>query len=96
MPLADAARGKLAIDRAGCGSCHTITGVAWPKGKVGPPLDGLSDRALIAGRVANTPGNLAAFIRNAPVAAPGTTMPAMPVSGRDARDIAAYLYEIGG
>ena len=95
MPLADAARGRQAIDRVGCGSCHTIAGVGWPKGQVGPRLEGLGDRALIAGRVPNTPGKLAAYIRNAPELVPSATMPAMPVSEREARDIAAYLYQSG-
>lgn len=95
MPFADAGRGAEVMDRVGCASCHTITGMRWPQGKVGPPLQDLGGRALLAGRVPNTPGNLAAFIRNAPVLLPGATMPAMPVSEREARDIAAYLYRPG-
>jgi cytochrome c2 len=95
MPLADAAAGKEAIERTGCASCHTIVGVAWPEGKVGPRLEGLADRAIIAGRIPNTPENMAAFIRDAPALVPDSTMPAMPVSEREARDIAAYLYQPG-
>ncbi|MEJ7777262.1 MAG: c-type cytochrome [Sphingomicrobium sp.] len=95
MPAADAARGKQAIERVGCGSCHAIEGIAWPKGAIGPPLDGLAGRAAIAGRVPNRPDLLAAFIRNAPAVAPGTTMPAMPLNEQESRDVAAYLYEIG-
>lgn len=93
MPLADPERGKQAIARAGCGSCHAIAGISWPEGRVGPRLEGLAERALIAGQVPNTPENMAAFIRNAPAHVPGTTMPAMPLTDRDARDIAAYLYQ---
>lgn len=48
----------------------------------------------IAGSLPNTPANLAAFVRNAPAAKPGTTMPAMPISRSEARDVAAYLYGI--
>jgi mono/diheme cytochrome c family protein len=95
MPMANAARGKEAIERVACGSCHTIPGVRWPQGKVGPALDGLSERALIAGRLPNRPDVLAAYIRNAPALAPGSGMPAMPVSEAEAQDIAAYLYEHG-
>lgn len=95
MPMADAARGKEAIERVACGSCHTIPGVRWPQGKVGPVLDGLSERALIAGRLPNRPDVLAAYIRNAPAMVPGSGMPAMPVSETEAQDIAAYLYEQG-
>ena len=95
MPMADGARGKEAIERVGCGSCHTIPGVRWPQGKVGPALDGLSERALIAGRLPNRPDVLAAYIRNAPAMVPGSGMSAMPVSETEAQDIAAYLYEQG-
>ena len=95
LPLADAARGKQAIERVGCGSCHTIQGVRWPQGRAAPKLGDLANRALIAGRVPNRPDLLAAFIRNAPEVAPGTTMPAMPLTEQESRDIAAYLYAVG-
>ena len=93
MPQASAERGKEAIERVGCGSCHRIPGIAWPQGKVGPPLDTFSGRALIAGRLPNRPDLLAAYIRNAPAMVPGSGMPAMPVTEEEARNIASYLYE---
>lgn len=96
MPLASAERGRQAIKRAGCGSCHTIAGIDWPQGRAAPELGGFARRALIAGQLPNSPDRLAAFVRNAPAVAPGTTMPAMPLSQQDARDVAAYLYEIEG
>jgi len=94
-PLASAARGKLAIERVGCASCHTIEGIAWPEGKTAPALEGLDRRTLIAGQLPNRPDVLAAFVRNAPAMVPGTAMPAMPLSKREALDVAAYLYEMG-
>ena len=95
MPATDVANGKAAIERVGCGSCHTIAGIDWPRGKVGPQLDGLADRALIAGKLPNRPDVLAAYIRNAPSLVPGSAMPAMPVSDSESRDIAAFLYQQG-
>ena len=95
VPMADAAQGKAAIERVGCASCHTIPGVDWPRGKVGPHLDGLAERALIAGQLPNRPDVLAAYVRNAPALVPGSGMPAMPVSKAEARDIAAFLYHQG-
>lgn len=95
MAQADPARGKAAIERVGCGSCHRIPGIAWPQGKVGPALDGLAERALIAGHLPNRPDLLSGYIRNAPALVPGSGMPAMPVSDEEARDIAAYLYAQG-
>lgn len=95
MPFADASRGKAAIERVGCASCHSIPGIRWPKGKGAPALEGLAERALIAGRIPNEPQLLARFVRNAPAVAPGTTMPSMPLSEQESRDVAAYLYEVG-
>lgn len=89
---AAAERGRDAIRRAGCGACHEISGISWPRGRAGPSLMGFDDRGVIAGTLANTPDTLAAFIRNPSSVKPGSTMPAMPVSEAEARDIAAYLY----
>lgn len=85
-------RGLAAIRAAGCGSCHEIPGVDWPAGRLGPSLVGFDDVGLIAGQLPNRPDVLAAFIRNAPSVKPGSTMPPMPVTPREAADIAAYLY----
>lgn len=85
-------RGLAAIERAGCGACHEIPGLDWPKGRTGPSLAGFRDVGPIAGALPNTYENLAAFVRNAPEAKPGSTMPAMPLTEDEARDVAAYLY----
>lgn len=85
-------RGLLAINEAGCAACHEIPGVAWPKGRLGPSLEGFDDVGMIAGQLPNRPDLLAAFIRNAPSVKRGTTMPAMPITQRESVDIAAYLY----
>lgn len=95
MPLASAERGKQVIERVGCASCHTIAGIHWPEGRVGPSLHGFAERALIAGHVPNQPELLARYVRNAPAVLPGTTMPPMPITEQEARDVAAYLYEMG-
>lgn len=96
MPQASAMRGAEAIKRAGCGACHVVPGIDWPQGGSGPSLEGFADQGLIAGRLPNRPDVLAAFVRNAPATLPGTTMPAMPLSAGEARDVAAYLYATGG
>ncbi len=88
---AAAARGLAAIERAGCAACHRIAGVDWPQGRLGPSLLDYDDAGLIAGTLPNTPANLAAFVRNAPAAKPGSTMPPMPITPAEARDIAVYL-----
>ena len=76
----------------GCGSCHGVKHVRKASGAVGPPLDGLPVRAVIAGKLSNTPGNLEAWIRDPQRISPGTAMPDLNVGERDARDISAFLY----
>lgn len=94
VPQADAERGRQAMERVGCGACHAIPGV-WPRGRAGPPLGNLARQSLIAGRLPNRPDVLAAFVRDAPRLAPGTAMPAMPLTEEEARDVAAYFYAVG-
>lgn len=84
-------RGLAAMERVGCGACHEIPGLDWPRGRTGPSLVGFGDIGLIAGALPNTPENLAEFVRNAPAAKPGSTMPAMPLTHAEARDVASYL-----
>ena len=94
MPEADPARGLQAMARVGCGSCHVIPGLRWPQGAVGPSLRGFGKAGLVAGELPNRPDVLTAFVRDAPGALPGTTMPAMPLTEQEARDVAAYLYTL--
>ncbi len=76
----------------GCGSCHSLSHVRKATGSVGPALDGIALRAIIAGKLANKPDNLQRWIRDPQGVSPGTAMPRLGVGERDARDIAAFLY----
>ena len=44
LSLDAVAQGRQIINRAGCGACHQIPGVAWPEGRLGPSLAGFADR----------------------------------------------------
>lgn len=93
-PLADEraiARGEAAAARLGCGACHDMPGVDWPKGRVGPSLAGFGERAFIAGKLPNRAPLLADFVRDAPSLVPDSGMPAVPMTTSEARDIAAWL-----
>ena len=48
----DPERGKLLLRQYGCGSCHSIPGVAAARGNVGPPLEAIGARVYLAGRAA--------------------------------------------
>lgn len=84
--------GRTATTRYGCGSCHVISGVAGANGKVGPDLTAVSERATIAGRLANQPDAMVSLLRHPQAAVPGGGMPEMGVTEADARDMAAFLY----
>jgi mono/diheme cytochrome c family protein len=87
----DARRGQQAMNQYACVTCHRIPGVVGPNAPVGPPLAGIGARAMIAGRLPNTFGNMVRWLREPQAVDPLTAMPALGVSERDARDIAAYL-----
>ena len=87
-------RGRHAIAATGCGTCHTIDGVVNANGKVGPPLNGIAERSMIAGELPNTPDNMVRWILDPPAVEPGTAMPNLNVSEASARDIVAYLYTL--
>lgn len=90
----DPARGRTAIRKYGCDTCHTIPGVATAKGLVGPPLDQVAKRAYLAGRLPNSPANMMQWIQHPQRIDPGQVMPEMGVTDREARDIAAFLYTL--
>ncbi|HEX8231888.1 MAG TPA: c-type cytochrome [Caulobacteraceae bacterium] len=90
----DPETGRALIQSHGCGGCHQIPGVTGARGKVGPPLKGISGRAFIAGRLENTPDNLMHWIDDPKAIDPRTAMPDVGVDDAEARDIAAYLYTL--
>jgi len=90
----DARRGRAELARHECGVCHVIPGIPDAVGKVGPALDHYSRRSYVAGKFPNEPETLVRWIIDPPAMAPRTAMPALAVSEQDARDMAAYLYEL--
>jgi mono/diheme cytochrome c family protein len=91
LPPPAVARGRQLMHQYACSACHIIPGVTGSAVHVGPPLAGLASRRLIAGSLPNTEDNLVRWLRDPASVDPATAMPAMGVSERDARDMAAYL-----
>ena len=87
----DVKRGREALRQYACQTCHTIPGITSSSPNVGPPLQGLASRSLIAGRLANTPDNLVQWLRHPKAVKPLTAMPDLGVTEAHARDMAAYL-----
>jgi len=85
-------RGKQLFSRYGCGGCHSVKGLPQANGLVGPPLDGVASRAILGGRLDNSPENMQKWIVDPQAISPGTAMPRLGVAPEDSRDIAAFLY----
>ena len=87
-------RGKAAIGKYGCSSCHTIPGVRGASALVGPNLNQVASRMYIAGVLPNTPDNMIRWVQHPRDVDPLTAMPNLGVTDGDARDIAGYLYTL--
>jgi len=96
VPGGDVERGRSAIKKYACGTCHIIPGVEGAVGQTSHPLHGFSNRGDIAGVAPNTPQNLIKWVQKPTDLLPRTKMPALGVTDQDARDIAAYLYTLRG
>jgi cytochrome c oxidase assembly factor CtaG/cytochrome c2 len=92
MTGGDPVRGRDAIAKYGCDTCHTIPGVRTARGKVGPSLEGIASRVYIAGHLPNTPVNMQDWIQHPHKHDPQTVMPETGITPQEARDVAAYLY----
>jgi cytochrome c1 len=87
-------QGMIAIDKYGCGGCHTIPGVAGANATVGPPLTNIASRGVLGGHLTNTPDNMMRWIQHPQRVDPKNVMPDMGVTDQDARNITAYLYTL--
>ncbi len=90
----DAARGRTAVLRLGCGSCHTIPGISGADALVGPDLDRIASRTYIAGVLTNTPDHMIRWVKDPPGVDALTAMPNLQIGDADARDIATFLYTL--
>lgn len=92
VPGGDPARGAQVIAATGCGACHHIPGIAGANGMVGPPLDGVALRGMIAGEIPNSPENMMLWVLDPQAVERNTAMPNAHLDPRQARDVVAYLY----
>ncbi|WP_420473734.1 c-type cytochrome [Noviherbaspirillum sp. ST9] len=87
----NAEAGKRAIGQYLCATCHSIPGVVGASKHVGPPLEGMANRKYIAGVLPNTQENMVRWLRDPQRIDPRSAMPALGVTEKDARNMAAYL-----
>jgi cytochrome c oxidase subunit 2 len=85
-----AAAGLQVYRTSACVGCHTIRDVSG--GVVGPDLTHFGSRATIAGgMLANTPDDLARWLKDPPAVKPGSLMPNLGLSDADVATLVAYL-----
>lgn len=86
-----AQQGQQVFITSACVGCHTIEGTP-AQGKAGPDLTHFGSRTMIAGgALANTPENLADWLRNPQAAKPGNLMPNLNLSETAIDQLVAYL-----
>ncbi|OWQ48309.1 hypothetical protein CDL60_06960 [Roseateles noduli] len=93
VDAADVERGRHLMTQFQCGSCHAVPGVPGG-GQRAPALERFGRRAYIAGQLPNSPEVLQRWLLDPQGMLPGTAMPRLGLSERDARDIAGYLLSL--
>jgi cytochrome c2 len=99
LPLAGAdaadkfAEAKTIIGRQ-CAACHRVPGVPGAVGNVGPSLQGIARRQIVAGKLPNSPANMVRWLMHPQQVSPGTAMPELGLTEDQAGKIAAYLYTL--
>ena len=90
----DANNGKTLFSSRGCIACHVAPGVPGATGTIGPSLAGIGDPAkkpTLTDGGANTPEHVKTWIQDPQRLKPGTMMPNLGLSDRDANDLTAFL-----
>ena len=90
----DPESGRQLFAAKGCVACHTAPGVPGATGTIGPNLGGIGDpqkRPQLAGNLPNTPENLRRWIRDPGMVKPGTMMPNLNLTEKEADDLVALL-----
>jgi cytochrome c oxidase subunit II len=87
----DAAQGARDFQQLSCASCHTIRGTAANE-RIGPDLTHVASRQTIAaGRLENTPENLARWLLEPDLVKPGCKMPNLHLPREQLNSLVAYL-----
>ena len=94
-PIAgDAANGRTLFTAKGCIACHTAQGVQGATGTIGPNLNGIGDPAKkpkLTDGGNNTPEHIREWIKDPQKLKPGTMMPNLQLSDKEADDLTALL-----
>lgn len=90
----DAAAGKELFLRKGCVACHTAQGIQGATGTIGPNLNGIGDPAKkpkLTDGGTNTAEHIREWIKDPQKLKPGTMMPNLQLTDKEADDLTALL-----
>ena len=90
----DANNGKTLFTSKGCIACHVAQGIPNATGTIGPNLNGIGDvakRPKLADGANNTPEHLREWIKDPQKLKPGTMMPNLQLTDKEADDLTALL-----
>ena len=87
----DPQAGRTLLIAKGCVACHTVRGVPEASGTIGPNLNGIASKPLIADTLPNTPDNMKRWITSPTTVKPGTMMPPLGLSDKESDDLVAFL-----
>ena len=90
----DVNNGKTLFQQKGCIACHTAQGIPGANGTIGPNLNGIGDaakRPKLADGAANTPEHVKEWIKDPQKLKPGTMMPNLQLSDKEADDLTALI-----
>lgn len=90
----DANAGKELFLRKGCVACHIAQGVQGATGTIGPNLNGIGDpvkRPKLADGASNSPEHIREWIKDPQKLKPGTMMPNLQLTDKEADDLTALL-----
>lgn len=90
----DVNNGKTLFAQKGCIACHVAQGVPGATGTIGPNLNGIGDpakRPTLADGAANSAEHVMEWIKDPQKLKPGTMMPNLQLSDKEATDLTAFL-----
>lgn len=87
----DSAAAEILFIGKGCGACHVLSTVPGAVGAIGPALDGVASRDLIAGTLEVSLDNFKMWLANPGAVKPGTAMPTLGLAAEEIDVLSAWL-----